>query len=148
MELSHTHSWQGGLTMSFSNYGRLRPQVRFLQRQFLQDGKLSFTDVLSERTVEQALKALNFAWLDRVYSPLITLWVPIASPCGLRCRLRPRSIGTTFRLALLPSFTRTAIQLRCRFWLPTPEAWLHQVIPRGTAPNHPRLKHRHHLDAD
>lgn len=61
--------------MSFSNYGRLRPQVRFLQRQFLQDGKLPFTDVLSERTVEQALKALNFAWLDRVYSPLVTLWV-------------------------------------------------------------------------
>ncbi len=55
--------------MSFSNYGRLRPQVRFLQRQFLQDGKLPFTDVLSERTVEQALKALNVAWLDRVYSP-------------------------------------------------------------------------------
>ncbi len=61
--------------MSFSNYGRLRPQVRFLQRQFLQDGKLPFTDVLSERTVEQALKALNFVWLDRVYSPLVTLWV-------------------------------------------------------------------------
>lgn len=61
--------------MSFSNYGRLRPQVRFLQRQFLQDGKLPFTDVLSESTVEQALKALNFAWLDRVYSPLVTLWV-------------------------------------------------------------------------
>ena len=61
--------------MSFSNYGRLRPQVRFLQRQFLQDGKLPFTDVLSERTVEQALKALNVVWLDRVYSPLVTLWV-------------------------------------------------------------------------
>lgn len=61
--------------MSFSNYGRLRPQVRFLQRQFLQDGKLPFTDVLSESTVEQALKGLNFAWLDRVYSPLVTLWV-------------------------------------------------------------------------
>ena len=75
MELSHTHSWHGGLTMSFSNYGRLRPQVRFLQRQFLQDGELPLTDVLSERTVEQALKALNFVWLDRVYSPLVTLWV-------------------------------------------------------------------------
>jgi hypothetical protein len=61
--------------MSFSNYGRLRPQVRFLQRQFLQDSKLPFTDVLSEQTIEQALKALNFVWLDRVYSPLVTLWV-------------------------------------------------------------------------
>ncbi len=61
--------------MSFSNYGRLRPQVRFLQRQFLQDSKLPFTDVLSEQTIEQALKALNFVWLERVYTPLVTLWV-------------------------------------------------------------------------
>src|SRR5918994_7171948 len=75
MELSHTHHRQGGLTMSFSNQGRFRQQVRFLRRQFLQDGELQFTDVLSEGTVTQALKALNVVWLDRVYSPLVTLWV-------------------------------------------------------------------------
>src|SRR5689334_11608450 len=75
MELSHTHHRQGGLTMSFCNHGRFRQQVRFLQRQFLQDGELPFTDVLSEGTVTQALKALNVAWLDRIYSPLVTLWV-------------------------------------------------------------------------
>jgi DDE family transposase len=75
MELSHTHHRQGGLTMSFCNHGRFRQQVRFLQRQFLQDGDLPFTDVLSEGTVTQALKALNVAWLDRIYSPLVTLWV-------------------------------------------------------------------------
>jgi hypothetical protein len=75
MELSHTHPWQGGLTMSFSTHGRFRQQVRFLQRQFLQDGELPFTDVLSERTITQALKALNVVWLDRIYSPLVTLWV-------------------------------------------------------------------------
>lgn len=34
--------------MSFSNQGRFRQQVRFLRRQFLQDGELQFTDVLSE----------------------------------------------------------------------------------------------------
>ena len=61
--------------MSFSTYGRFRQQVRFLQRQFLQDGDLPFTDVLSEGTVTQALKALSVGWLDRVYSPLMTLWV-------------------------------------------------------------------------
>ena len=59
MELSHTHHWQGGLTMSFSNHGRFRQQVRFLRRQFLQDSELPFTDVLSEGTITQALKALN-----------------------------------------------------------------------------------------
>jgi hypothetical protein len=61
--------------MSFSNQGRFRQQVRFLRRQFLQDGELQFTDVLSEGTVTHALKALNVVWLDRVYSPLVTLWM-------------------------------------------------------------------------
>src|SRR6267378_3927610 len=75
MELSHTHSRQGGLTMSLCNHGRFRQQVRFLRRQFLQDGELPFTNVLAETSVTQALKALNVVWLDRVYSPLVTLWV-------------------------------------------------------------------------
>src|SRR5215813_3385482 len=75
MELSHTHHRQGGLTMSCSIRGRFREQVRFLRRQFLQDDELPFTDVLSERTVTQALNALNVVWLDRIYSPLVTLWV-------------------------------------------------------------------------
>lgn len=61
--------------MSFCNHGRFRQQVRFLRRQFLQDGELPFTNVLAERSVTHALKALNVVWLDRVYSPLVTLWV-------------------------------------------------------------------------
>ena len=68
--------------MSFSNHGRFRQQVRFLQRQFLQDGDLPFTDVLSEKTVKQALKAVNVAWLDRVYPPLVTLWVFLGQVLG------------------------------------------------------------------
>jgi hypothetical protein len=61
--------------MSCSIHGRFREQVRFLRRQFLQDDELPFTDVLSESAVAQALKALDVVWLDRIYSPLITLWV-------------------------------------------------------------------------
>jgi hypothetical protein len=61
--------------MSFSIHGRFGEQVRFLRRQFLQDGELPFTDVLSERAVAQAMKALDAVWLDRIYSPLVTLWV-------------------------------------------------------------------------
>ena len=61
--------------MSFSNHARFCQQVRFLQQQFLQDGKLPFTDVLSEETIAQALKALHVVWLDRIYSPLVTLWI-------------------------------------------------------------------------
>jgi hypothetical protein len=61
--------------MSFSIRGRFREQVRFLRRQFLQDGELPFTDALSESAIAQALKALDVVWLDRIYSPLVTLWV-------------------------------------------------------------------------
>lgn len=61
--------------MRFSNQGRLREQVRFLKRQFLQDGELPFTNVLSNEVVEQALTAAGAVWKDRVYSPLVTLWV-------------------------------------------------------------------------
>jgi hypothetical protein len=61
--------------MSFSIHGQFREQVRFLRRQFLQDGELPFNDVLSESAVAQALKALDVVWLDRIFSPLVTLWV-------------------------------------------------------------------------
>jgi hypothetical protein len=57
------------------NHGRFQQQASFLRRQFLQDGDLPFTDVLSEGVVEQAMTAINVIWLDRIYSPLVTLWV-------------------------------------------------------------------------
>ena len=40
--------------MRYSNQGRFRQQVRFLRRQFLQDGELPFSNVLSEEVVKQA----------------------------------------------------------------------------------------------
>ena len=61
--------------MRYSNQGRFRQQMSFLRRQFLQDGDLPFSNVLSEEIVTQALTAINVYWMDRVYPPLITLWV-------------------------------------------------------------------------
>lgn len=61
--------------MCFSNPARLRKQVQFLQRQFLQDGDLPFTDVLSTEMVSQALTTAEVVWKDRIYTPLVTLWV-------------------------------------------------------------------------
>jgi hypothetical protein len=48
--------------------------VQFLRRQFLQDGDLPFTNVLTEEALAQALAALT-GWLDRIFSPLVTLCV-------------------------------------------------------------------------
>ena len=61
--------------MQYSNHGRFRQQVSFLRQQFLQDGDLPFSNVLSEGIILQALTALNLSWLDRIYSPLVTLWI-------------------------------------------------------------------------
>jgi hypothetical protein len=60
--------------MPHSNPGSFRAQVSFLRRQFLQDGELPFTNVLTEEAIAQALTALG-DWLDRIFSPLVTLWV-------------------------------------------------------------------------
>lgn len=61
--------------MRFSNPVRLRQQVQFLQRQFLQDGDLPFTDVLTTKMVSQALIAAEVVWKERIYTPLVTLWI-------------------------------------------------------------------------
>jgi hypothetical protein len=61
--------------MRYFNQGRFRQQVKFLRRQFLQDGDLPFSNVLSEEVVAHALTAISACWLDRIYSPLVTLWV-------------------------------------------------------------------------
>ena len=54
--------------MRHSNQGRFRQQVQFLRRQFLQDGDLPFTDVLSEDLVARTLTAVGVFWNDRVYT--------------------------------------------------------------------------------
>jgi hypothetical protein len=61
--------------MRHSNQGRFRQQVQFLRRQFLQDGDLPFTGVLSEDLVTRTLTAVGIVWKDRIYTPLVTLWV-------------------------------------------------------------------------
>src|SRR5215510_10179698 len=60
--------------MRHCNQERFRQQVQFLRRQFLQDGDLPFTDVLTEAAISQALATIT-GWLDRIFSPLVTLWV-------------------------------------------------------------------------
>jgi hypothetical protein len=51
-----------------------RAQANILRRQFLQDGGLPFTDVLTDEVISDALATVG-GWLDRVFSPLVTLWV-------------------------------------------------------------------------
>ena len=55
--------------------GRVRQQFSFLRRQFAQEGDLPFSSVLSEKTIAPALEAISTYWNDRIYTPLVTLWV-------------------------------------------------------------------------
>src|SRR3954470_24811318 len=61
--------------MRCSNQGVFRRQARSLRRQYLQAGDLPFRDVLSAEGVEKSLTAIKACWLDRIYPPLVTLWV-------------------------------------------------------------------------
>lgn len=61
--------------MRHSRHGCFQQQLSFLRRQFLQDGDLPFSNILSEEIVTQALTAIDIFWLDRIYTPLVTLWV-------------------------------------------------------------------------
>jgi hypothetical protein len=61
--------------MRQANPARLHQQVSFLRRQFAQHNDLPFSDVLSEDLVTQALTTASVSWIDRIFSPLATLWV-------------------------------------------------------------------------
>jgi hypothetical protein len=61
--------------MRHSTQGPIQRQVSFLRQQFLQDGDLPFTEVLSAEVVSQAVTAIGTCWNDRIFTPLVTLWV-------------------------------------------------------------------------
>src|SRR3954467_14761709 len=60
--------------MRYCNRRPFRAQANFLRRQFPPQGELPFTNVLTEQVIAQALATLG-GWLDRTFSPLVTLWV-------------------------------------------------------------------------
>lgn len=61
--------------MQYSKHRWFRQQFGFLRRQFLQEGELPFADVLSEESISPALQEIDSDWKERVFSPLMTLWV-------------------------------------------------------------------------
>jgi hypothetical protein len=60
--------------MRHSLPGSFRQQADLLRHQFLQDDGLPFTNVLTEDIIAQALATAG-EWLDRIFTPLVTLWV-------------------------------------------------------------------------
>src|SRR3954453_17690247 len=56
-------------------HGRLRQQVDTLRREFLQEGELPFAGVLSSGCLAESLAEVQRPWKDRIFTPLVTLWV-------------------------------------------------------------------------
>jgi hypothetical protein len=91
-----------------------------LRRQFLQDGGLPFADVLTEDVLAVALAVVG-RWLDRIFSPVVTLWVflgqvldPDHSCRAAVARLNAHRVATGRR----PCSARTGAYCRARQRLP------------------------------
>ncbi len=115
--------------MRYSNQGRFRSEVRFFQQQFLQDGNLPFSDVLSSELIEQLLTALQVGWIDCIYTPLVTLRV-FRGPGSERRPLLPRGRGTLDRVSRCPEKNARALRKRapyCQARKRLPEALFSQI---------------------
>lgn len=55
--------------------GCFERQLNLLRPQFLQVGRLPFTDILSAESLSEALTHIKVHWKDRIFTPLVTLWV-------------------------------------------------------------------------
>src|SRR5437762_1299849 len=100
--------------------GSFRDQAALLRRQFLQGGGLPFTDVLTEGVITGALAAVG-GWLDRIYTPLVTLWVflgQVLSP-DHSCRAAvARLVAHRLSRGQRPCSARTGAYCRARRRLP------------------------------
>jgi hypothetical protein len=101
--------------------GRLRRQIDFLRQQFLQEGSLPFTEVLSEGTLVDAVQEIEATWKDRIFTPLITLWVFLgqALAADQSCRAAvARLIAHRVSLGLEPCSSETGAYCQARKRLP------------------------------
>jgi hypothetical protein len=100
--------------------GSFRRQATLLRHQFLQDGGLPFTDVLTDDVLAGALATVG-GWLDRIFSPLVTLWVflgQVLSP-DHSCRAAvARLVAHRVARGQAPCSARTGAYCRARHRLP------------------------------
>src|SRR5262245_51026773 len=110
----------GAYPMRHSHPRSFRDQATLLRRQFLQDGGLPFTDILTDQLLSQAMTSVG-RWLDRIFSPLVTLWVflgQVLSP-DHSCRAAvARLIAHRVARGLKPCSAQTGAYCQARGRLP------------------------------
>src|SRR6058998_3032865 len=107
--------------MRASAHQRLTRRFDPLRRPFLQLGGLPFTEALSSEVISEALTSIKAPWNDRIFSPLVTLWVfleQVLNP-DHSCRAAVARLAA-HRLAhgQRPCSTRTGAYCRARQRLP------------------------------
>jgi hypothetical protein len=108
------------IPMRHSHSRSFRAQANTLRRQFLQDGGLPFTDILTDAVLTDALATVG-DWLDRIFSPLVTLWVFLARVLSAdhSCRAAvARLIAHRASRGQTPCSSRTGAYCRARKRLP------------------------------
>jgi len=107
--------------MRYSNRPTYRWQREFLRRQFLQGGKQPFGDVLSRECIDEALSTIEACWNDRIYTPLVTLWVFLGQVLSVDHSCRgavARLVAHRVSRGLTPCSSKTGAYCRARKRLP------------------------------
>jgi hypothetical protein len=116
--------------MRRSHRSSFRTQAALLRRQFLQDGGLPFVDVLTDDVISDALATVG-GWLDRIFSPLVTLRVFLGQVLNPdhSCRAAvARLVAHRVARGQRPCSARTGAYCRARQRLP--EGFLSAVARR------------------
>jgi hypothetical protein len=124
-------------------YGRFRHQVEFLRQQFLQEGRLPFTEILSAECVTEVLEKIELCWNDSIYTPLVTLWVFLGQVLGAdhSCRAAvARLIAHRVSQGLPPCSAETGAYCQARKRLPL--AFFASVARRVGQNLDARVEHR------
>src|SRR6266481_345458 len=107
--------------MRLSHHGRFGRQVDFLRQQFLQAGRLPFSEILSAEGFTEALKTIEASWNDRIFTPLMTLWVFLGQVLSAdhSCRAAvARLIAQRVSEGLRPCSSKTGAYCQARKRLP------------------------------
>ena len=101
--------------------GCIRQQLQFLQWQYLQGGDLPLSKMLSEDLMSRALAAIDGSWNDRIYTPLVTLWLFLGQAISAdhSCRAAvARLIAHRVAQGLSACSSRTGAYCQARMRLP------------------------------
>src|SRR3954447_2097807 len=102
-------------------HGHLRHQVDTLRHEFLQEGGLPFAEVLSSASLTEAVAEVKAPWEDRIFSPLVTLWVSLGQVLNAdqSCRAAvARLIAHRVSQGLEPCSSETGAYCQARKRLP------------------------------